>query len=221
MYIWECHFRHALHIRLVQVFAPKVESTRSAGRITMQCKDSTTLQFVALLKANGNQQQTVMSSRLAISSIALLSARPATATSSSSAIFHQRQHTQRSNQPFEQVRDVGTGGWLLRRDLTPGVPDEPRMDLQTYSTDDLPTLSSIEFLRTQGSICLVVATGPQERRLLSSARITSLEANGEKHHMLGTVVVVLHLSAPLNLYGVQEASARRPQLSLSPGTPIT
>ena len=137
----------------------------------MQCKDSTTLQFVALLKANGNQQQTVMSSRLAISSIAL-SARPATATSSSSAIFHQRQHTQRNNQPFEQVRDIGTGGWLLRRDLTPGVPDEPRMDLQdalTFSTDDLPNLSSIEFLRSQGSICLVVATGhgPQQHWLLS------------------------------------------------------
>jgi hypothetical protein len=33
----------------------------------MQCKEETTLQFVALLKAYGNEQQTVMSSRLAIS----------------------------------------------------------------------------------------------------------------------------------------------------------
>ena len=84
----------------------------------------------------------------------------------------------------------------------------------SFSTDDLPNLSSIEFLRSQGSICLVVTT---------SAPITSLVANGKKHHMLmcGTVVVVLHLSAPLSSYGVQQANARRPQLSLSPGTPIT
>ena len=35
--------------------------------------------------------------------------------------------------------------------------------------------------------------------------------------MRGTVVVVLHLSAPLSSYGVQQANAQRPQLSLSPG----
>jgi hypothetical protein len=81
---------------------------------------------------------------------------------------------------------------LLRHDLTPGVPDESRMDLQyrrpMESADDLPNLSSIEFLRSRGSNCLVVTT---------SAPITSLVANGKKHHMLmcGTVAVVLHLSS--------------------------